>query len=122
MKFDNEEKRPFAGLNDAEKGWLLLAALREFVIESWVDDGCGWSRSMVPAWKPHVAYRIKPEPQVETVTLIGNFPKSPDFWAFHCGRANGAFAKDTHRITVEMKDGEPDCGSIKMEKIREPGS
>jgi len=53
---------------------------------------------------------MKPEPV--TVTLEGNHTKSLG-WIF-----GSRHPKDTtHRITFELKDGEPDLDSIKMEKL-----
>ena len=55
---------------------------------------------------------MKPEPVRETVTLEGNHTKSMG-WIF-----GSIHPKDTtHRITFDLKDGEPDYSSIKMEKL-----
>lgn len=54
-----------------------------------------------------VAYRAKVEPEVETVALYGAV------------RVYGPHlvADATHKITFTTIDGEPDCTSIKMEKL-----
>lgn len=53
----------------------------------------------------------KPEPKVETVTLYGSPSKHIQWCLEQC-------ALDTHRITFSLIDGEPDCTSIKMEKLQ----
>lgn len=90
-------------MTDAEKGALLLAfhndkkCLEIWRNGKWVD--CGDS-----TWNNNIAYRIRPEPKVEVVTMDG-----ADI------RFSG-FIKD-HRITFTTIDGKPDCVSIKMEAI-----
>ena len=58
-----------------------------------------------PSWNPCCAYRVKPEPKVETVDII------------HAYDITGELYSDTHRITFRTIDGEPDCASVKMEKL-----
>jgi len=84
-----------------EKGALLLAKHEGKVIECW--GGNGW-------WSPcaidgiNQAYRIRPEPKVETVQFFAN--------------ADGlSYTRATHRITFNRIDCEPDCDSVKMEKL-----
>ena len=52
----------------------------------------------------------RPEPKVETVTLYGSPSKHIQWCLEQCDL-------DTHRITFNLIDGEPDCTSIKMEKL-----
>jgi hypothetical protein len=90
-----------------EKGALLLAAHEGKVIEfmasgTWKEDK--------PGWYDILAYRIKPEPKVEVVTVYGN-PSSNVQWVYE------QCPMDTHRITFNLIDGKPDCASVKMECI-----
>lgn len=90
-------------MTDAEKGALLLAfhndkkCLEIWCNGKWVD--CGDS-----TWNNNIAYRIRPEPKVEVVTMDGADIR---FSGFIKG----------HRITFTTIDGKPDCASIKMEAI-----
>ena len=54
--------------------------------------------------------RIRPEPKRETVTIYGAPTKHVQWCLDICGL-------DTHRITFDLIDGEPDCSSVKMEQI-----
>ena len=93
-----------------EKGALLLARHEGKVIEGFW-DGCWEECDEVHkfAFARFVAYRVKPEPVVETVVI-------------YTGNVNGEWAPyedldDTHRITFDLIDGKPDCNSIKMKEI-----
>ena len=55
-----------------------------------------------------VAYRVKVEPKVETKTLYG---RNDPYWS------DCKIEEDTHKITFTTIDGEPDCSSVKMEKL-----
>ena len=100
-----------------EKGALLLAHHEGKEIEWSSTDGpnmwCDgkWRPCNAVGKFPEYAYRVKPEPVVETVTLFG---QAGFCWAFsHLQEDDG----DTHRITFDLVDGKPDCNSIKMEEI-----
>ncbi len=100
-----------------EKGALLLAAHEGKVIEfKWV--GCSkWNKIIdKPNWFGDYAYRVKPDPKVETVNLTGaDFGKGLSIsWSM---RQNGHIGRETHRITFQTIDGKPDCASIKMEEL-----
>ena len=88
-----------------EKGALLLAHHEKKGIDFWNDGE--WDESS-PAWHPDNAYRIRPEPKVETVTFYWNLGQS----AF---TTKGVAS--THRITFNLIDGKPGCDSVKMEKL-----
>jgi len=75
-----------------EKGALLLADHEGKVIDRW--SGRSWSETE-PAWCDENAYRIRPEPEVETVT----------------------FEHSGCRFTFNRIDGKPDCDSVKMEEL-----
>lgn len=95
-----------------EKGSLLLAAHEGKVIEgrneTW-DDDC-WMTIPKPSWNESSAYRVRPEPKVETVTIYGSPSKHVQWCLEQCGL-------DTHRITFNTINGKPDCASIKMEAL-----
>jgi hypothetical protein len=59
---------------------------------------------------PSIAYRIHPEPKRETVTLYGQ--SKWGYWN------DVSTISDTHRITFYLINGEPDCASIKMERVK----
>jgi hypothetical protein len=95
-----------------EKGALLLAEYEGDPIQALAldHDGSSWVRKHLKSqWFDHVAYRVKPEPEVETVTLY-SFRPDEEF-------GNEYRDTDTHRITFDLIDGKPDCASIKMEEI-----
>ena len=54
-------------------------------------------------------YRIAPELKVETVTLTT--AKAYDWLSVRESKCG------SHRITFNLIDGEPDCTSVKMEKL-----
>ena len=98
-----------------EKGALLLAHHEGKVIE-WTrcpgdTEFCQSSaRGSRPVWDDKHAYRVKPEPTVDTVTVDG--------WVDHGKWWTGKkIPGDTHRITFNLIDGKPDCASIKMEEL-----
>ena len=91
-----------------EKGALLLAHHEGKVIDAWGNVSKEWMEAG-PAWNPNAAYRIKPEPKVETVKLrAGGDLKIWGTWTD---------LDDTHSITFNLIDGKPDPASIKMEEI-----
>lgn len=94
-----------------EKGALLLARHEGKEIESYRLSKM-W-RLCDPCWEDDVAYRVKPEPKRETVTVFGY--AHTGHWSLHLGRENSG---DQFRITFDLVDGEPDCASIKMERIK----
>ena len=96
-----------------EKGALLLAYHEGKVIEYHAHYLLTWVVIQGrPPWSDDYAYRVKPEPVIETVTLYGGGVKDM-VWA-NCRRGEDL---DTHRITFTLIDGTPDLLSIKMEKL-----
>jgi hypothetical protein len=63
---------------------------------------------------PDQCYRVKPKPTVETVTLYGGSGRM-DIWVLDADSPQDF----THTITFNTVDGEPDCASIKMERIND---
>ena len=96
-----------------QKGALLLAHYEGKVIEyysySYINK---WVSLSHPVWNNIIAYRIKPEPRVETVFVLTNGREFvvEDFFVLPLGSA-------THRITINLIDGKPDCDSIKMKEL-----
>ena len=93
-----------------EKGALLLAHHDGKVIEAWMYKE-KWL-ALEPEWIDDIAYRIKPEPKVEVVVLENDRNGGRSFYE------DSGTHKSTHRITFNLIDGEPDCDSIKMEKVQ----
>ena len=104
-------------MTSEEKGALLLAAHEGKKIEFFVPGACGvkWLPAR-PKWTATLAYRVRPERKRETVTLTGaDFGKGKSVsWSF---RQKGHIGPETHRVTFDLVDGEPDCDSVKMEKL-----
>lgn len=94
-----------------EKGALLLAHHEGKLIQVYRSLDEAWESIKSPNWSECHAYRVRPEPKRETVRVSGRvFPNGQ--WVF------GTSCKsDTHCITFDTIDGEPDCSSIRMEKI-----
>lgn len=98
----SDTPRLWREMTDAEKGALLLAHHDGKVIENCQKGDEEWFTSE-PCWSGNFAYRVKPEPVQETFGI--NWKKY------------GWNTTDTHRITFDLIDGEPDCDSIKMEEL-----
>jgi len=100
-------------MTDEEKGALLLAEHEGEVIEYSFMGEEDWAYIPSPNWTATHAYRVKPEPVRETVTLYGGeAQRHGGTWAFdYCT------ARSTHRITFETVNGKPDCSTIRMEKL-----
>ena len=97
----------------------MLAHHREQTIEMWMPEtGDGvWRKllSRYPEWVGHVAYRVKPEPKRETVTLYCGFR-----WIATTIRVEDVEGyKEEFVITFDTLDGEPDCSTIRMEKLED---
>lgn len=93
----NQNQKLWRDMTPEEKGAMLLASHEGKVIELWLR---GEWVSVDPSWHDSIAYRVQPEPKIDTVTLTG----------FH-ETARG------HRITFNTINSKPDCASIKMEAI-----
>jgi hypothetical protein len=106
-------------MTDAEKGALLLAELDGECLEQKgrvIVNGESlfrWAPKQEGCWLDSFAYRIKPEPLVETVT------------AYADPNLGGGFEVNSHcehwpyRITFTTTNGKPDLDSIKMEQIND---
>lgn len=89
-----------------EKGALLLAHHEGKQIE--VNKGpleCGeWWEDHYPEWIHNYAYRIKPEPKVETVTTHGTW----------CNKGKMPKTQYVYEITFNLIDGKPDWNTAKV--------
>ena len=92
-------------MTDAEKGALLLAKHEGKEVQ-WCPDGY-WTNAW--AVQDPYAYRIRPEPKVDVVTMYA----ASNMKGF--GPTRGV--KSAYQITFNTIDGKPDCASIKMEAI-----
>ena len=106
--------KPWRDMTPEEKGALLLAHHEGEVIVARLKEG-PWLLAENPSWQNDYTYRIRPpEPKRETVEVCGGVDRDyhgdPHF--FHYPEA-----AQTHRITFDIVDGEPDCASIRMEKL-----
>ena len=95
-----------------EKGALLLAYHEGKEVEYYSDVRREWFVT-APVWAENCAYRVKPKPVVKEVVVHGC--KDDDVWSFDS--LVGPAKWDTHKITFNLVDGEPDCNSIKMVKL-----
>lgn len=102
----SDTPKTWGEMTDAEKGALLLAAHEGKVIEAY--NGIAWFETPCPKLHSYTAYRVRPEPKRETVTWYVSGSLMPT--SLPC-------IQDTHRITFDLIDGEPDCSSVKMERI-----
>ena len=106
----DDTPKPIRDMTDAEIGALVRANNEGKVIESICSEvDSEWDVVVYPAWFQNKSYRVRPEPKRETVTLHGSV--TDEVW----GR--GTTEYDTHRITFDLIDGEPECGSVKMEPL-----
>jgi hypothetical protein len=106
----SDQPKLWREMSDAEKCELLLANHRGHSIEYRDPHQGRWRLIVNPNWLDYFAYRVKPEPKRETVECYGRLALE----TFLAGKQTNS---DTHRITFDTIDGEPDCASIRMEKI-----
>lgn len=112
--------KTWGDMTDAEKGALLLAAHEGKVIEWHAPDIDHTGRTASMSWVEcqsigrysDYTYRIKPEPKRETVTITGWCDEDVG-WLW----GKGPDDQDTHRITFDTIDCDPDCDSIKMDRL-----
>ena len=100
----SDKPKLWRDMTDAEKGALLLSAHEGKVIEFYSHYVPEWKEvAGNPNWSDNYAYRVRPEPKVETVTI--------NYWEV------ATDVLKNHRITFNTIDGKPDCASIKMEAL-----
>lgn len=87
-----------------EKGALLLAHHEGKAIEYFSHIDHEWGRISEPDWQYNYAYRIKPEPKVETVTTHGTW----------CNKGKMPKTQYVYEITFNLIDGKPDWNTAKV--------
>lgn len=98
-------------MTDAEKGALLLAHHEGKVIECL--SITNWYECREVVWDADCAYRVRPEPKRETVTVYGRDVEDCNGWFFGPNK----ITSDTVAITFELVDGKPDVTTIKMKEL-----
>lgn len=106
---DPETPKLWREMTDAEKGALLLAKYEGKVIEKYSSMDKEWVSYGLTFFFDSLAFRVKPETKRETCTAN---------WDIVNGFHDGGWTTGTHIITFETIDGEPDCASIKMERVK----
>lgn len=113
-EWSDDTPRPWSELTREERGEISLAFIEGKTIQLYGGSHWGWNEweGKGDISQTHQPVRIKPELEVETVTLYGCFDGKS--WVF-----NGLSPEDydTHKIVFITHDGEPDADSIEMEKI-----
>lgn len=115
FEFVDEPAEPtlLKDMSDDEAGKILKAFLKGESLE--VYNPCGfrmWMDHVSGTFNENVSYRVKAKPVVKQITLFGGGVPNM-VW---CPDRRGADL-DTHIITYTEIDGEPDCDSVKMEKL-----
>lgn len=105
-----EEPKLWKDMSDEEKGALLLAHHEGKVIE--FNTSIGWMNDYPerPDWHPDMAYRVKPTVRGVTRSIYSGASRGWSWW-------REREEDDTHKITFNIIDGEPDPDSIKMEVL-----
>lgn len=106
----SDTPKTWSEMTDAEKGALLLDWNDNHArnVQQW--NGSEWVGMMTGRFGKSVAYRVKPEPEVDVAEIYLDPSDSVALSDFR-------FDDATYRITYTTKDGKPDCASIKMEEI-----
>lgn len=105
--------KPWKDMSREEKGALLLASHEGKTLQYWKRGTGGWADCLSVAIYEHEYYRVKPEPVVEEVVMFTKSPSS--YWGW---TADGCAVDRTHKITFNTVDGEPDCSSVKMKRLK----
>lgn len=99
--------KSWGDMTDAEKGALLLAEHEGEEIEFYEALHGFWGPAPPLATvKPHSIVRVSPKPKLVHL-----------YWDPGSDATTVWLSNDTHHITFNLIDGEPDPASIKMEKI-----
>jgi len=90
-----DEPTVWGDMTPEQKGALLLAEHEGKTIDTWIEGG--WTKCLDPMWRDDCAYRIKPDPVVET---------------------RGVYVAATPPIkigTINLIDGTPDPATLNLE-------
>lgn len=112
-----DKPKTWGEMTPEEKGAILLAQHEGKTIQ-WIDPeypSDSWSATY-SLYDLHthkdMAYRVKPEPEVETKSVTGvNMLGRPTF-------SDLKSKADTHKLTYDIVDGVVDCSSVKLEEIQ----
>ncbi len=105
----SDKPKLWRDMTPEEKGALLLAMHDGITVEIYV--GVNWLEKKAMTFLEDYAYRIKPEPKVEAVNQGYKTNSSGRFVT------TSSLDHATHVVTFNLIDGEPDCTSIKIEKL-----
>jgi len=108
-----DEPKLWRDMTPEEKGELLLAHHEGKVIDAYSTRYKVWVE-VKPNWYNQTAYRIRPEPERKTVKFYGSVDRDHDG---NLHFFNLPYDRQTHTVTFDVIDGEPDTSSIKMEKL-----
>lgn len=113
---DRDTPKTWGDMTPEEKGALLLAEHEGKVIERKVEyHGTltfRWHQYNLDDVLPSTIVRVRPEPKRGTVVLYGGTENNAT-WGFYTSDSN----VQSHRITFDTINGDPDFASIKMDKI-----
>lgn len=113
----SDTPKTWGEMSNVEKGALLLAHHESPGSVEFYNGSVGWETLVGLGWLSETAYRIKPEPKRETVALAGLLSATvAGLWEFDTMTSPHKEEAD-YIITFDTIDGEPDCTSIKMERI-----
>ena len=111
----SDKPKLWRDMTPEEKGALLLAHHEGKVIEWTGHFGSEFDMDSIrgtPVWSDTHAYRIKTRPKVETVNQGYKTNSSGRFVT------TSSLDHATHVVTFNLINGEPDCTSIKMERLQ----
>lgn len=122
-KFLGEDMKPWKDMSREEKGALLLASHEGKTLQYWKRGTGGWADCLSVAIYEHEYYRVKPEPVVKGVVMYAGtverlHARHPISCSWVADEYDTPAVTDTHKITFNLVDGEPDCSSVKMEKLK----
>ena len=111
MKVEETEMKTWGEMTDAEKGALLLAHHEGKEIECFSESLGNWITLFILVWYEDSIYRVKKVPikNMEVMYMYFEDGLDPSIDVY--------MSDPTHKITFDTIDGEPDCSSIKMEKV-----
>lgn len=97
-----------------EKGALLLASHEGETLQYWKRGTGGWEDCLSVVIHNNEFYRVKPKPVVKEVVFYGMASKHQEEGLNPFPIGFTRVSTDTHKITFNLVDGDPDCNSIKM--------
>lgn len=122
FRLEEEAMKLWKDMTACEKGALLLAYHEGKTIEYHYLTDKNWNEAKKGVrsnlgWIDDYYYRVKPEPVVTEVVRYGQVYDGVEPWGGGFAYSMVQGRKDTHKITFNLVEGEPDCNSIKMIKL-----